>query len=247
MTNSKISDIELNQLIEKAVKGDKEALARLRSSKWLTQLLHTISLRKAHEFNQFNLISVEIEDALSDAVCDKIETIRKPNKTSMTAWCWTVAQRVCLNKTRRAKLDKKEQEKAIQDITSTGTRKTATNNSKPLPVTGKDSPEKILLDEEASALRNKLRADLYLKVPQELAKLSPEDAQLLISWSGMTLAQLNEETGIPISTVNRHLKELQKGILKRLGIWPVVKNDPKLWKGVAELIRNSIKAMTPAA
>ena len=247
MTNSRISDIELNQLIEKAVKGDKEALARLRSSKWLTQLLHNISLRMANAFNQFNLISVEIEDALSDAVCDKIETIRKPNKTSMTAWCWTIGRRICLNKIGRAQLDKKEREKAIQEIAITGTRKTATNISKPLPVTGKDSPEKILLEKEATVLRNDLRADLYLKVPQELAKLSPEDAKLLISWSVKTLEELKKETGIPISTLSRHLKTLQKDILKKLHIYEVVKRDPRHWKGVAELIRNSIKAMTPAA
>jgi DNA-directed RNA polymerase specialized sigma24 family protein len=247
VTNSKISDIELNQLIEKAVKGDKEALARLRSSKWLTQLLHNISLRMANAFNQFNLISAEIEDALSDAVCDKIETIRKPNKSSMTAWCWTIGRRISLNKIGRAKLDKKEREKSIQEIAITGTRKTATNISKPLPVTGKDSPEKILLEKEATVLRNNLRTDLYLKVPQELAKLSPEDAKLLISWSGKTLEELKEETGIPISTLSRHLKALQKDILKNLHIYEVVKRDPRHWKGVAELIRNSIKAMTPAA
>jgi DNA-directed RNA polymerase specialized sigma24 family protein len=244
VATSNFSDIELNQLIPKAINGDKDALAQLRSSKWLTRLLRKISLRMGDEFK---VIPREIEDALSDAVCDKIETIKKPNKASMTAWCWTTARNFCLNKIRRGELDKEHREETIQARTIAGTRKTASNISQPLPITASNSPEKILLEKEAAVLLEKLRTDLYLKVKQELENLSPEDAKLLISWSGKTLEQLKEETGIPISTLSNQLKGLQKEILKKIGIWRFVKKDPQLWKGVAELIRNSLKAMNSAA
>jgi len=248
VATSNIRNIELNQRIAEARRGDKDALAWVRSSEWFTDLKKKTSVRLAFKFN---LIADEIADAISDAVCDHIETIKNPNRTSLAAWCRRTAKNFCLNEDQRRRLADNYFEQVVHAGTI-GKRKTASGSSL-LPLTASNSPEAIRLEEEASMLTEKLRAALYDEVQQEVKNLPPQDAKILLSWgSGKTLQKLKEETGIPVSTLGNHLKKIQKEIMtniatKRIVIKKIVKEDPKQWRGVAELIRNSLKQMSSAA
>jgi len=247
VTNSKISDLELDQLIEKAVKGDKVALGLLLFHPWLTERLDKISARKAYKFR---LDREEIRDAVFDTVSRKIQDIKNPKNRPLTkclnAWCGSIAESVSLNMLRHAGTERKYIKREVRESTNGG-RKTAEGISQPLQFKSPKTPEENYVEKEMTELCAELWPLLLSRVQQELKSLSPEDTRLLKNWSGKTLRELKEETGIPIATLNRHLKDLQKDLLKKLRIYEVVKKDPKHWKTFAGLMRNSIKTMTHAA
>ena len=106
-----------------------------------------------------------------------------------------------------------------------------------------NSPGEILLEKEAVAFPEKVIADLYLEVKRELDNSSPTDIRVVTCWGdGMNLKQISEVTGIPISTVQRHLKAWQKRILQK-----TVLKDPEHGVGAYEVIQNAVKKFTHAA
>lgn len=249
--NSNISNnIDWNQIIDDAIKGDEESLNLVRFSEWFTIGLDEISTIAAY---RYRLDAAEIRDAVFDKLSDKIQTINNPRKSPLTecllAWSRKTAKRICLNKIRHNRVKKNHVDRLMANENSNGTRVSTEGIPKPLPSPKANSPEQIHLEKEAAALREKVRTDVYLKVKRSLAKSSPTDLRIVICWAlgKMTLKQISEATGIPISTVQRHLVAWQKQILTKTILQQFVSKNPKHRGGAYEMIENAIKKFTRAA
>lgn len=111
-----------------------------------------------------------------------------------------------------------------------------------------NSPAEILFEKETAALREKVKADVYLEVKRELDNSSPTDIRVVTCWgAGMNLKQISTVTGIPISTVQRHLVAWQKRVLKKIGPHQIGNKDPEHRVADYEMIQNAVKKFTHAA
>ena len=249
--NSNISNnIDWNQIIDDAIKGNEESLDLVRFSEWFTISLYEISAIAAYKYG---LDAAEIRDAVFDKLSDKIQTIKNPKKSPLTecllAWCRKTAKRICLNKIRHNGVKKNYRDRRVADENCNGTQVSTEGNHTHLPSPDANSPEKILLEKEAAALREKVRADVYLEVEKALANSSPTDLRIVICWAlgKMTLKQISEVTGIPIATVQRHLVAWQKRVIRKTILQQIVSKDPKHRGGAYEMIENAIKKFIRAA
>ena len=243
------SNIDWNQIIDDAIKGNEESLNLVRFSEWFTIGLDEISTIAAY---RYRLDAAEIRDAVFDKLSDKIQTIKNPKKSPLTecllAWCRKTAKRICLNKIRHNRVKKNHVDRLMANENGNGTR-VSTEGRTPLPSPKANSPEQIHLEKEATALRENVRADVYLEVKKALANSSPTDLRIVICWAlgNMTLKHISEATGIPISTVQRHLVAWQKQILTKTILQQFVSKHPKHRGGAFEMIENAIKSFTRAA
>jgi hypothetical protein len=109
-------------------------------------------------------------------------------------------------------------------------------------------PDNVPFETEAATLLEKRLAGFYLELKRELDNSSPTDIGVVTCWAaGMKLKQISEVTGIPISTVQRHLKAWQQRVIEKTGLQQVVNKDPELLVGAFEMIQNAVKKFTRAA
>lgn len=247
---SNISDIDLDQLIAASISRTNESLDLLIVCPWFTTHLNEIAASMAY---QYRLDAIEIRDAVFDKLLDKIQTIKNPRNSPLTecllAWCRKTARRVCLNRIRHNRVKKNYLECLAASEKIRGTRVSTEGVSRPLKPPDANSPEEIVLEKELAMLREKLRTDVYLEVKRELDNSSPTDIRVVKCWGSrmMNLKQISEETGIPISTVQRHLIAWQKRVLEKTVLHQIINKDPEHRAGAFEMIRNAVKKLTQAA
>lgn len=244
---SNSSDIDWEKIIADAIKGDRESLDRVRFSEWFTTGLHEISTNAAY---RYRLDADEIGDAVFDKLSAKIQTIKNPKNRPLTdcllAWCRKTAKRICLNKLRHNRVKKNYLDRMMADENKNGTRKSTEGISTPLPSPDANSPDKTLVEKEAAAGREYVKDGVYLEVKKELDNSSPTDIRVVILWGvgKMKLKQISEATGIPISTVQRHLTAWQKRIIKNTILHQIVNRQPEHRAGAYEMIQNAVKEFT---
>jgi DNA-binding transcriptional ArsR family regulator len=149
--------------------------------------------------------------------------------------------------TRPSLSEKDYQDRLEASESTTGTRERTEGFSISLQAPDANLPGEILREKEAAALCEKVRADVYLEVKRELDNSSQTDIRVVTCWgNGMSLKQISEATGMPISTVNRHLKAWQKRVLKRIAVQHIVDTEPEHRVDTYE-IQNAVKKFTRAA
>lgn len=114
--------------------------------------------------------------------------------------------------------EKNYQDRFVTSERIKGTRKLTEGFFISLLAPDANSPE-ILSEKEAASFREQVRADVYLGVNRELDSSSPTDIRVVTCWrAGMDLKQISAVTGMPVSTIQRHLIAWQKRVLKKIGL-----------------------------
>jgi len=206
-----LSDIILHQLINEARQGNENSLGRLMDSIQVKNLLDLVSTQVAH---QFRVDSTLIREELFDKLCSKIKTLKKPKFKTLTSWAFTTARHFCLNQYRHGLVVNKHSEQVVHSETN-GKRKSCGGDFKPLPSSLNNSPEDIMLEQERCAVLD----DLALQVIEIINSFEANDRSIVIHWgAGKLLREISEATGVPLSTVQKHLKKLQKEIIRKSGL-----------------------------
>ena len=150
--------------------------------------------------------------------------------------------------TRPSASEKNYLDPLVASESTTGTRKLTEGLAISPQTPDASSPDEILFEKEAAALREKVKAEVYLEVKRELDNSSPTDMRVVTCWgAGMNLKQISEVTSMPISMVQPHLKAWQKRVLKKIGLHQVVNQNPEHRVGAFEMIQNAVKEFTRAA
>jgi len=244
MDNADISDIDIEKLIADAIDGNEDALQDLMASSWIDGVIEKITTRQARKFE---VDCSEIRDVVCDKLRKKINTIKNPNQIALTkcvaGWIKKTSRRVCLNKTRHRKVVNKYTDRVIHE-NNHGKRKSSKGIMIDLHRPATNSPEEILLKEEDNSLWVSRMADLHLQVYDVITTFPPIDIEIALLWAeGKTLKQIEEASGVCLSTAHRHLKHFQKKILASVGIDAIIADDPDLLEGGLELIINCLQEL----
>ena len=244
MDNADINNIDIEKLIAEAIAGNKDALEDVVTSPWMEGVLERITTRHARKFK---IDRNEIQDAVRDKLCAKIETIGNPNQLPLTqclaSWLKKTSRHLCMNKTRHRKVEKKYVDHVLHK-SNRGKRKSPKGIMIALQQPATNSPEEILLKEEAASLWASRMADLHLRIYDEIMMFSPKNIEIALLWAeGKTLQEIEQASGLSLSTAHRHLKRFQKKILESIGIDAIIAGDPELMKGSHELIANCLQEL----
>jgi DNA-directed RNA polymerase specialized sigma24 family protein len=241
-----ISDIQsdIETIIANAIDGNQTSLDQLMASSWLAGVLEEITSRRAR---QFKLDRNEIRDRICDKLRKKITTIKNPRQGPLTkcirGWCNSTGRRFCLNGGRHRKVEARYAKRVIRENIH-GTRKSPTGTIIPLQSLVTNSPEDNMLRKEADLLWANRAADLHKQVYNAIVKLPPEDINIALLWAeGLTLERIKQQTGIPLSTVQRHLKKFQREIIESIGIKKFIAENAELKKCALQLIINCLLEM----
>lgn len=192
-----LRDLTLEQLTERAMKGDLEARSLLIEHSQVTQLLNKVS---GWAYRRYKQDPDEIKDFLLVKLFNSINTLKDPSQ--LRKWCYEMARNYCLNRLRRLNVEEKYQElKLYQHQGLFGKWQ-----GRPLiPPQFESSPEKEILIEE-------LR--LHMRAVWGRLKQSFPDSSLIEAWAeGKTVKQIGEETGESMATVYRRLNKMKKAIV----------------------------------
>lgn len=241
------TDLDIDQIIADAIKGDKESLDRLRFGEWFTMVLNQISARMAFSSG---LDAEEIRDAIFDAVSEKIQDVKNPNAKSFRAWCKSIARTFCWCEHRHIRVEQNHRDDLAARESIQGSRKSAEGGSIPLRSTDESSPYELYVEKEIAEFCERVRESVHLAVETELANSLPIDIRVVFLWGAgnMTLTQTSEVIDISASTVQRHLVAWQKRILQKPIVHQVLSRDPEDdGNGFSDLIRNAVKTLSRAA
>lgn len=213
MDDPVIDGVALEEVIAKAVRGDQNALRLLLFSPWLSQLIEGVSDRVSR---LYQVDSAEVRDFVSEKLRDKIDTLRNPHnrpwRDCLRVWCYTVAKNHAQHTVRRNRAFKQSYRNSIEHENTQliRDRKRMTALYSPLP-----SQEDEIEQKEREFQRVLLQAKLEQSFRQVFDSFTPEDKLLLSQWAeGKTSAQISGELEMPISTVYRRLRKLQKAIVE---------------------------------
>jgi len=196
---------------------------------------------------KFTVDHNEIRDAVCDKLRKNIGTIKNPNQLAPTkciaSWIKKTSRHVCLNKARHRKVENKYADRIIHE-NSHGKRKSSKGIIIDLQRPATNSPEEILLKEEANSLWASRMADPHLEVYNVILSFPPVDIEIAFLWAeGKTLKEIEQASGVCLSTAHRHLKHFQRKILESVGIDAIIAGDPELIKGGLELITNCLREL----
>lgn len=244
MDNADINNIDIEKLIAEAIAGNQDALEDVVTSSWMEGVLEPITTRHARKFK---IDRNEIRDTVRDKLRENIETIENPNQLPLTkclaSWLKKTSRHLCINKTRHRKVEKKYVDHVIHE-NNHGKRKSPKGIMIDLQQPATNSPEEILLKEEAAFLWASRMADLHLRVYDEIIMFPPKDIEIALLWAeGKTLKEIAQALDLSLSTAQRHLKRFQKTILESIGIDTIIAGDPELLKGGHELIANCLREL----
>lgn len=244
MTNDSDIHIDIEEIIQQSINGDKTSLDQLMASRWLEELLNGITTRQSH---RFRIDRNEIRDRICDQLRKKITTIENRKKGPLTkcikGWCNATARRFCLNTSRHRKVEERYADR-IKRENSHGTRISPKGTIIYLQPATSKSPEDIQMQKEEDSLWAGRKTDLHSQVYSAVLKLPPERIIIMLLWAdGLTLKEMAEQTGTPLSSIHRHLKKSQKQIVKTIGIAQLIEGDTELTEGAFQLIANCMLEM----
>ena len=230
-----LSEYELEQLIPAAIAGDEIAKRRVVFCFWFTGLLNNISNHTAIEFKKYQIEPAELRGRTLETVLEKITTIENKNFRSwqvcLAGWCKTVCVHHALNIVRR--LRKFEAPPPADDDEE---------KSKEIP-----SPEGALVTEKLVELR-----EFCQLVHEVIMSFPPEDVMIMYMWGeDLKLRVISKLTGIPIATVSKHQKKIEKAIVnsilktqkdgRSISLEELLKSEPELKEGFQDLVLKSLE------
>lgn len=221
-----ISDFISERLIEKAISGDREAMTSLIEHPEMLQFLGKVSAWAAWKYKQD---IDEVRQAILIKLYEDINTLRNPR--ALKHWCYSVAKSYCLNQIRHSNVERSY----LNDMQrrSLGDRR---RGGVPLiQSTDVPTPDLEFLFEEGVRRATKL-------FPKEIVD----------GWRmGKPPKEIAQDTGMPITTIYRILKNMQKGIiegtLSEIKVIRELENGPGDKKISVELIHviETVKRLTP--
>jgi hypothetical protein len=106
------------------------------------------------------------------------------------------------------------------------------------------SQEEELAQKEQALIRGRLESKMRWIAWQVFDSSTPEERLILSLWAqGKTLRQVSEETGIPLATTHRRLKNIQRAIVKEVGkgIVEEIGEVRAEERGIGEAIKEVVK------
>lgn len=190
------NNVALEQLVEKAVSGDEVALNALIAHPEMNQILEELSAWAERMYEQ------DREDIKQNLLIISYKNIHSLRDTSnFKSWLFKIARNYCLNTIRRDK-----REKLFSDEVSDQNRADKKLDGEPLAQFKSElTPEQELLIKEKETLFEK-------QVRKATEPFSPE---IVERWAnGQSPKQIAEETGRPLKSVYRVLKNMQDAIIR---------------------------------
>src|ERR671926_150470 len=201
--NDPAIEANLKRWMPRIIRGNRRALKKLMRAEWMLLLLYRIAewaeRRKKIEVDEER--GNDIQEIITERIRAKLHLIKNSNHVPWSKcipkWCYVVAANLCEDIRKRNAHFLIDREVDAVSLTST------------LP-----SPEEELERKEQAPIRKKLK----LKIPTTAVEVrdaaAPDERQILSLWvEGCTLKRIAEETSIPLSTVQRKLKKIQKAIV----------------------------------
>jgi DNA-directed RNA polymerase specialized sigma24 family protein len=201
------SEITLEQLIAKAVAGDKKALDLLIVHWWTIQLLIAVSIWAEGEYHQDR---DDVRQIVHFALFRKITTLRNrhhlPWCKCLKLFCFKVAKNHCLGRIDHEKAVAAHAgvERAEHDA------KSVKGSTFVLRSTGAPTPEQELLKKE-----RRLRVEAAIR---KVVNLYPQDEELLGLWlEDPKVKNIAEALGKSVKTIYPRLRRVQKALCRELG------------------------------
>lgn len=199
-----IFGVDPEELIPKAIGGDKEAHHQLLFCPWLTGVLDNVSARTSWEFNVDN---EAVRDFVFDRVRLNISKVDNPNNLPwcecLAGWCREISINRAYNLIRHSGVE--ERHCACVEHQHTINIRGRQRNAKLYSTS--ISQEEEVEQKKRDALLLKMRR----KAREVFRSLAPEDAKLISMWSdGKTLREQSTKIGKAMSTLNKRQKEILK-------------------------------------
>lgn len=108
-----------------------------------------------------------------------------------------------------------------------------------------NSPDEIAIENEEAESRERIIADVCFEVKKSIDNCSPTDLRIVILWGAgwLTLERISEVTGVPMSTVQRHLIAWQKPIIQAALLQQTIIDNSKRQGKFVKLIRVAINEL----
>jgi RNA polymerase sigma factor (sigma-70 family) len=198
------------ELIREAVEGQPTALELLLFSTWLTNLLQQIATWVTR---QFHVDGEEARDFVFDKLRTNIQNITNSGDNSwrdvVTRWCYAVARNYALNILRHLEVEQRHRATVTHEHTQHIVHGTRIVEPCATTLTPQEELERQEQTRAEHAFRLKLRQALHPVV----RSFTAEDVKILQLWAeGKKLREIATLTGIPLATVARRLKKLQKAL-----------------------------------
>ncbi|MDQ5839491.1 MAG: hypothetical protein M3379_22155 [Acidobacteriota bacterium] len=228
MKGQGISDVELEQIIPKAVKGSKKARKALLIHPWLHLLLNEVAewawrrYRVTHDEH-----GKDTQDVVYETIRDKITKLKNPHHVSWRAclrsFSYSVAKNHWRNYFDRGRRCEEEYQDSFEYEHTEGKRD---GRSMIAPcstiLTEAEEREKESEEKREESLWENRIAQIDEALGRVSNSFTPEEKRIVLLWSqGKTLKQIVSEiageTGSSIATVQRKLTRLEKRIMEELG------------------------------
>jgi len=230
-----LSEYDLEELIPPAIAGDEIAKRRVVFCLWFTRLLDNISNRTATQFKKYKIEPAELRDLTLDTVIEKITSIENKNFRSwqvcLAGWCKIVCVHHALNIVRRLR-----------------------KFEAPPPADNNGEKAKEIPSAEGPLVTEKLveLGEFCHLVHEVIMSFPPEDVMIMYMWGeDLKLRVISKLTGIPISTVGKHQKKVQKVIVnsivktqqdgENIPVQELLKSESELMEGFQDLVLKSLE------
>lgn len=205
--NDSALERKLNRWMPKIMDGNRRALNSLMRDEWMLGLLYRIAewAERRKKISVDEQLGTDIQEILTARIRAKLHTIKNPDNAPWSKcipnWCYVVAGNRC------------------EDVRKRNARFVVDRDSETSPlVSSTPSPEEEMEHKEQVPLRKRLKSKIPAAASKARATAAADEQRILSLWiEGDTLDQISEKTAIPLSTVQRKLKKIQKGIVKGVG------------------------------
>lgn len=234
-------DLAPETAIAETISKFNEALNALRLHPWIENTTKEISKSLAWQFALEELRPEDIALFITDKLLPVIHLVNNPNHRPLCecihAWIYQATHNYCLNVQRHLKVVKRHEELIKHELTR------GKINSVPILRSAVPTPEDQLLETEAERERASRTSDIRARVRRVVVSYSPQYVTIVYLWStGFKLKEIAARTTIPLATVSRRLKKVQKAITKEIEFESALENK-EFKEGLRQLIANSLQGV----
>jgi hypothetical protein len=198
---------KLKRWMPKIINRNQRALNSLMRDEWMLQLLNSIAegAKRKKKIEVDEELGIDIQEIITARIRTNLHKVKNPNgmpwSMCIPKWCRVVAGRKCEDVRERNARFVIERDAEMSSLVST------------MP-----SPEETLERKEQAPIRKRLKSKIPAAAKRARSAGAADDQQILSLWiEGDTLKQIAEKTGIPLSTVQKKLKKIQRCIAEGVG------------------------------
>lgn len=215
-----VSDITLDQLIEEAIRKDRDALDKAVAHPEMAAILNEVAGKTAAKYRtatKYGLDADDIKQKLVVKMYESIDTIKNPEgrewRACLKSWLYSVAGNLSLSNDKHSKVEKGYVDYCISGESTCGKIKSTGDSSHNLQSSEAPAQEQAHLDKE--------REVLFRTAFKRLLRRFPRAKQVMKLWDeGRSVKEVAAITGLPIKAVyrleGRFLKELVAEVHKLL-------------------------------